>query len=144
MQDRGIRRVVSLLSASQFAYYQPDLLNTYRQTFGEDNVLLAPVEDYYLSSLQNLRRVMDFLRGSDERGEKVVVHCSGGSGRTGHVLAAWLVHARGLEPRAAIKAVEEAQPPRSPMEAMKVGNATEEQLLGLLSSVRSAKGGDDG
>ncbi|MEW6495955.1 MAG: protein phosphatase, partial [Cyanobacteriota bacterium] len=46
---------------------------------------------------------------------KVVVHCSGGIGRTGHVLAAWLASARGFSNNAAIAAVRKTG--RNPYEA---------------------------
>jgi protein-tyrosine phosphatase len=52
---------------------------------------------------------------ADQQGEKVVVHCGGGVGRTGHVLAAWLVHSRGFSNQAAITAVKQAG--RNPYEA---------------------------
>ncbi|MEH2433087.1 MAG: hypothetical protein V7K25_02320 [Nostoc sp.] len=45
----------------------------------------------------------------------VVVHCSGGIGRTGHILAAWLVSVRGLSNQAAINAVKKTG--RNPYEA---------------------------
>jgi hypothetical protein len=38
-------------------------------------------------------KAMAFLEAADEAGEKVVLHCSGGQGRTGLILAAWLVTA---------------------------------------------------
>jgi len=43
---------------------------------------------------------------ADKQGAKVVVHCSGGIGRTGHVLAAWLVSGRDYQTYA-IAAVRE-------------------------------------
>ena len=68
-----------------------------------------------------------FLSASDEAGEKVVVHCSAGSGRTGHVLAGWLVYGRGYDPEDAIKEIETMG--RNPREAG-------EDLLGLLETCR--------
>ncbi len=42
-------------------------------------------------------------------GQRVAVHCAGGRGRTGTLLACYLVH-RGLDPDAAIARVREARP----------------------------------
>ncbi|MEK0178332.1 hypothetical protein [Microcoleus anatoxicus] len=38
-----------------------------------------------------LDRILPFLASANSRGERVVFHCAGGIGRTGQVLAAWLV-----------------------------------------------------
>jgi protein-tyrosine phosphatase len=102
MQGKGIQRIVCLLPENQLVYYQDNLRESYRQEFGTDNVLHAPIEDFHLSSPENLTRVLIFLRESETLSRKTVVHCSGGIGRTGHVLAGWLVHARGLGPEDAI------------------------------------------
>jgi protein-tyrosine phosphatase len=67
-------------------------------------------------------------------GERVVVHCWGGNGRTGHVLSAWLVAARGLSPLEAIEAVEATG--RLPREAILASNAVLEELIALLTSCR--------
>ena len=48
--------------------------------------------------------------------EKVVVHCSGGVGRTGQVLATWLVAKYGLSNQGAIDIVR--QTGRNPYEAV--------------------------
>lgn len=138
MQAEGIARVVCLLTEGQLGCYRGDLLEEYRAAFGAANVLSAPIKDFELSSPEDLKLILGFLKESDARRQKVVVHCSGGLGRTGHVLAAWLASARGLAPRDAIQAVERAQPPRYPMEAARASNATEEQLVALLRAVSPA------
>ena len=61
-----------------------------------------------------------------------MIHCWGGNGRTGHVLAAWLVAARRLSSMEAIEAVEATG--RLPREAVLAGNATLDELIELLGS----------
>lgn len=137
MRSRGIRRVVCLLPDAQLAYYQSvpsGLVGYYGDAFGAHNVHDDSVKDFHLASPERLRRVMEFLRQADSAGEPVVVQCSGGSGRTGHVLAAWLVHARGLEPKLALEEVRNSG--RNPFEAVHAGTATNQELLALLESVR--------
>jgi protein-tyrosine phosphatase len=75
---------------------------------------------------------LPFLRAADTGAERAVVHCWGGNGRTGHVLAAWLVAARGLSPKEAIEAVEATG--RLPQEAVLAGNTTFDELIVLLAS----------
>lgn len=48
---------------------------------------------------------MSALKAAKAAGQKVVVHCWGGGGRTGLVLAAWLVQDRGLTAEDAADAV---------------------------------------
>jgi len=132
MKDKGIKRVCCLLSQEQLDYYDEDLLALYRQEFGEENVCWAPIEDYHLSDVHTLRRqILPFLAESDANEERVVVHCSGGIGRTGHVLAAWLVHGRRYEIEDALSEVRERG--RNPFEAVEFGTATQSQLYALLN-----------
>lgn len=134
MKSRGIKRVVCLLPKSQLDYYKGipgGLLKLYNNEFGEENVLSAPVEDFHLPEPNKLKQILDFLKNSDKMKEKVVVHCSGGLGRTGVVLAAWLAHGRGLSEKEALEAVIATG--RNPYEAVECGNATEEDLKALLT-----------
>jgi protein-tyrosine phosphatase len=106
MQEHGIKRVCCLLPQTQLIPY-PDLLDVYRETFGPDQVCWAPIADFQLADRTMLtRQILPFLASANEQNERVVVHCSGGIGRTGHVLAAWLVSGRGLSNAAAIAAVK--------------------------------------
>jgi len=130
MKNQGVTRVCCLLSQSQLAYYPDGLLSTYQAAFGEANVCHVEVEDYHLIDKTDLEdKVLPFLRDSDSRRLPVVVHCSGGSGRTGHVLAAWLAKGRGLPADEALAVVSIH---RNPREAIQYGNATERELLDLL------------
>ncbi len=131
MAERGIRRVLSLLPPEQLAYYSCDLLEEYRCRFGGTNVCSASVKDYHLCEPPLLETVvLPFLLDSDRTAVPVVVHCSGGSGRTGHILAAWLVRHRGVSVDQALDEVVATG--RNPREAVRFGAATEDDLQQLL------------
>ncbi len=130
MKGKEIRRVCCLLSQERLDCYD-DLLGTYRRAFGAENVCWAPVEDFHLADADTLTgKILPFLLEADREQERVVVHCAGGLGRTGHVLAAWLVCGRGFSVEEALSAV--TQMGRNPWEAIEWGNATEEELHALL------------
>jgi protein-tyrosine phosphatase len=116
MIDRDIRRVCCLLTKKQIDRYS-DLLGNYRQFFGNERVCWAPIEDFSLATPELLiDRILPFLAIADQKHEKVVVHCSGGIGRTGHILAAWLVAGRGFTTESAITSVQKTG--RNPYEAI--------------------------
>jgi protein-tyrosine phosphatase len=133
MKEHGIQRVCCLLHQDQLAAYKEDLLVSYSREFGADNVCWAPIPDYHLCDVGLLKeRILPFLKEADSRGEPVVVHCQGGRGRAGHVLAAWLVFGRGLAVEEAVTAVKEMG--RNPHEAADWGNAKPEDVYILLAA----------
>ncbi|WP_084134893.1 protein-tyrosine phosphatase family protein [Paenibacillus harenae] len=106
MHAQGITRVLCLLPPRQLSAYD-DLLGTYRQMFGKNNVLWVPIEDFHLAEeVKLIDQIVPYLAEAEQQQEKTVVHCSGGIGRTGHVLAAWLVSYRGMSNEEAIMAVK--------------------------------------
>jgi rhodanese/phosphatase family protein len=131
----GVTRVCCLLDGEQLAGFPVNLEAEYLKLFGAGRILMEPIADHHLCSGQALKgNILPFLRTADTGGERVVIHCWGGNGRTGHVLAAWLVAARGLSPMAAIEAVEATG--RLPREAILAGNATLDELVALLTSCK--------
>jgi protein-tyrosine phosphatase len=129
MRERGIQRVVCLLTATQLSFYD-DLLGRYREQFGAERVLHAPIPEFHLADLPTLTDgILPFLLDADRLGERTVVHCSAGIGRTGHVLAAWLVAGRGYANAEAIAAVA-----RGGRDAQESGSA---RLGTLLDACRS-------
>lgn len=131
MRERGIERVCCLLSGEQLDRTDADK-GRYARAFGAENVTHVPVPDHHLADPATLEdEILPFLSAAAERGEPVVVHCLAGIGRTGHVLAAWLVHGRDYAPVDAIEAVREMG--RSPAEAIDAGNARRGELHELLS-----------
>jgi protein-tyrosine phosphatase len=134
MRSRGIERVCCLLE-DQLREYESDLLQCYRQEFGAVNVCSAPITDFTLASPEQLiGTILPFLAESAASGRRVVVHCAAGMGRTGHVLAAWLVYGRGMSNQAAIRAVTNTAASRYPYEATPGGDSLSE----LLNKCRAA------
>jgi atypical dual specificity phosphatase len=68
-----------------------------------------PILDFSAPDATTLARCVTFLRESMDRGERAVVHCHAGYGRTGTVIAAFL-SALGEDPRRAIQRVRALRP----------------------------------
>lgn len=131
--SHGIERVCCLLTGRQLDSESANV-GRYREAFGPERVCHAPVPDYRLADSSTLEdQILPFLSDAVARESPVVVHCLSGMGRTGQVLAAWLVWDRDYAPERAVETVVRAG--RDPREAVERGPATEAELFSLLESL---------
>ena len=71
--------------------------------------MFEPVPDFTPPELEQIQRMIEFIDQQTANGNPVVVSCFAGIGRTGTVLACYLVH-RGEGPAAAIELVRRVRP----------------------------------
>lgn len=135
VQSEGIERVCCLLAGSTDEVRESSL-GKYVDSFGASNVCHVPTQDHSLVSREKLvERVLPFIAESVATGSPVVVHCLSGIGRTGQVLAAWLVAAHGFEPEHAVDTVQEMG--RDPTILLEGEEHGEEDLYELIASMPS-------
>jgi protein-tyrosine phosphatase len=125
MHNNDVERICCLLDEAQLGEYD-SLLDTYAEAFDADRVAHAPIPDFSVVDRQTLHEtILSFLDESKAASERVVVHCSAGSGRTGHVLALWVATDRDWSVEDAVMEVRRMG--RRPLEA-----ASRDDLRALL------------
>ena len=71
--------------------------------------MFEPVPDFTAPTMEQTRRMVSFIDEQTAAGKPVAVSCYAGVGRTGTVLACYLVH-RGAAPEEAVQRVRELRP----------------------------------
>ena len=72
--------------------------------------LQVPVDDFKVPSLEQANKALEFIAAHRALGHTVVVHCQGGCGRTGTILALHLRQVRDLDGAGAIAALRALSP----------------------------------
>ena len=68
------------------------------------------VEDFGAPTIEELDEAVDFIDQQIRSGKPVMVHCAAGKGRTGSVLAAYLVKKQGMTAEEAIEKIRSMRP----------------------------------
>lgn len=111
VKEGGISAVVCLLPQDELvAFGVPDLLERYAAAGLE--VYHLPIVDQGMCSVEAMRQAGRWVDERVVKGARVLVHCTGGLGRSGCFAACWLV-SRGLTAEAAIAEVRHARTARA-------------------------------
>jgi len=101
LSANGVRTVISLVEPSRE-------VKEIMEELGIENMLF-PVEDFEAPPLEVLASIIEIIREREGRGEKVLVHCFAGCGRTGTVLACYLI-SKGMRPDDALSYLNSKRP----------------------------------
>ncbi len=106
IRESGIRRVVVLPEDHELAEYWGDARSYFEALSAYDlEFLHEPVPDMEAPKFNQLVEILRWIRGAPS-----LVHCVGGMGRTGTVIASWLVVERGMSAHDALDAVRSLRP----------------------------------
>jgi protein-tyrosine phosphatase/nicotinamidase-related amidase len=111
LKEYGVDTIIPLITADEFGHFGvSDLLEKYEE-YGF-NIHSLPIMDQLVSSEEEMVDMVHYLDRAVLKGEKVLLHCVGGLGRSGLVAASYLKY-KGLNSDEAIKAVRKVRGPRT-------------------------------
>lgn len=112
IKSTGVSAIVTLISNAEFpAYGVSGLIEAYRAQ-GLD-VLHTPVIDQGVPTDAQAKEVLQFMKAKTDAGQKVLIHCVGGLGRTGLAAALYLKKYAGMSGEEAIARVRSVRSPRA-------------------------------
>jgi atypical dual specificity phosphatase len=85
LSNSGVRALVRLAESSKARVTKQDVVAAGMQDCHQ------PVQDFHPPTLRQLDKILRFISGMIRRGKPVALSCGAGYGRTGTVLACWLI-----------------------------------------------------
>lgn len=109
-KKNGIKAVVILAESNEIMRYWVNV-EKYFEALRNRGIeyLHSPIKDFHVPSLEQLKKVVEWIDSRVENNKPVLIHCHAGIGRTGIVIAAYLVE-KGYDATRAIKKVKKRIP----------------------------------
>jgi len=100
VHEKGIRAIISLLEDEKS-------VENYSSN-GFENLWL-PVIDHEAPTVEQVQKLVEFVDEQNEKGNEVAIHCKGGRGRTGTMIASYLI-SKGASYEEAMNEIDSKQP----------------------------------
>ena len=103
--------IKSIVTLREFPLPERWLVDNGKDTINKEDYKFVYVKDYGVPTLQVLDSIVDFINYKiTQENKPLVVHCAAGKGRTGTILAAYLLKQRRLSSHDAIKKIRIIRP----------------------------------
>jgi atypical dual specificity phosphatase len=103
--------IKSIVTVREFPLPQKWLIDNEKETIINDDYKFVYVKDYGVPSLEVLDNIVDYINIKITKEKKpLVVHCAAGKGRTGTILAAYLLKQDNISSEDAIKKIRSLRP----------------------------------
>ena len=103
--------IKSIVTVREFPLPQKWLIDNEKETIINDDYKFVYVKDYGVPSLEVLDNIVDYINIKITTEKKpLVVHCAAGKGRTGTILAAYLLKQDNISSKDAIKKIRRLRP----------------------------------
>ena len=91
--------------------------------------LHVPTEDLSAPDIDKIDSTVDYIAERIKNGEPVMVHCAAGIGRTGTILASYLIKYKNMSAEGAIELVRKERPGSIQSESQEIAVSTYEKFL---------------
>jgi atypical dual specificity phosphatase len=102
--------IKSIVTVREFPLPEKWLVNNQKETLSNDYKFVY-VKDYGVPTIEVLDNIVDYINRKINKEKKpLVVHCAAGKGRTGTILAAYLLKQNNISSQDAIKKIRTLRP----------------------------------